>query len=292
MQPLYSHLPAQCQAIPTSVVRMSKPLPIIKKDSVISSAGVRQRGIQSIEVGGQLLLALVRAGNSLALKDVAQQAGMTAAKAHPYLVSFSQLGLVVQGPNGLYGLGPLALQMGAIALQQADPVQVASSALPAIARAFDGSASVAVWSSQGPIIVHSVQGPRQVNVTMRLGMTASLLETATGRVFSALLPAAEVEPVIKAQGLAKPWRSADFQRCLQAVRDDGLAQVRDVLIDGVMALGVPIYNGLGQPVVCIAVIGPHACWQAYAKQHGAGAAQKDLLAHAAQLSAQLGYYPR
>lgn len=271
---------------------MPKQSLISKIDSDISNAGGRQRGIQSIEVGGQLLLALVRAGSSLALKDLATQAGMTAAKAHPYLVSFGQLGLVVQDASGLYGLGSLALQMGAIALQQADPVQVASSALPAIARMFDCSASVAVWSRQGPIIVHSVQGPQQVNVTMRLGMTASLLDTATGRVFSALLPADEVQPLIKSQGLAKPWRSADFQRSLQAVRDSGIAEVRDVLIHGVLALGVPIYNGLGQPVVCIAVIGPHARWQAYESQHGAGAAQLALLGQAAQLSAQLGYYPR
>lgn len=127
---------------------------------------------------------------------------------------------------------------------------------------------------------------------MRLGMTASLLETATGRVFSALLPADEVLPVIQSQGLVKPWRSAGFQAAMQAVRERGLAEVRDALIDGVAALGVPVYNGLGQPVVCIAVIGPHARWQQYEQQHGAGAAAQTLLAQAARLSAQLGYYPR
>ena len=252
----------------------------------------RQRGIQSVEVGGQLLLALVRAGCSLALKDLAAQAGMTPAKAHPYLVSFGQLGLVVQDAAGLYGLGPLALQMGAIALQQADPVQVASSALPEIAQQFGCSASVAVWSSQGPIIVHSVQGPQQVNVTIRLGMTAALFETATGQVFSALLPADEVEAVVKNQGLLRHWRSAALAQTLQAVRKEGIAEVRDVLIEGVTALGVPVYNGLGQPVVCIAVIGPHARWQAYAQRTGSAPAADWLRERAARLSAQLGFYPR
>ena len=55
------------------------------------------RGIQSIEVGGQLLQALLRAGRPLPLKELAQRAGMTPAKAHPYLVSFGRLGLVAQG---------------------------------------------------------------------------------------------------------------------------------------------------------------------------------------------------
>lgn len=255
-------------------------------------ASSRQRGIQSVEVGGQLLQALVRAGTSQPLKDLAAAAGMAPAKAHPYLVSYGKLGLVVQDAAGLYGLGPLALQMGAIALQQADPVKVASQALPEIVQHFGCSASVAVWSSQGPIIVHSVQGPQQVNVTMRLGMPASLFETATGQVFSALLPASEVEPVVKSQGLLRQWRSSALEQTLQTVRQQGLAEVRNVLIEGVMALGVPVYNGLGQPVVCIAVIGPHARWQSYAERADAPLAQAWLKEKAAALSAQLGFYPR
>ena len=50
------------------------------------------RGIQSVEVGGQLLQALARAGRQMALKDLAREADMTPAKAHPYLVSFGKLG--------------------------------------------------------------------------------------------------------------------------------------------------------------------------------------------------------
>ncbi|MDP3083200.1 MAG: helix-turn-helix domain-containing protein, partial [Rubrivivax sp.] len=82
----------------------------------------QQRGIQSVEVGGQLLRALVHAGRPLALKDLAREAGMAPGKAHPYLVSFGKLGLVEQDRgSGHYGLGPLALQLGLMSLQQADP---------------------------------------------------------------------------------------------------------------------------------------------------------------------------
>ena len=40
-----------------------------------------QRGIQSIEVGGQLLRAMVHHGRPMALKDLAREADMTPAKA-------------------------------------------------------------------------------------------------------------------------------------------------------------------------------------------------------------------
>ncbi|MEP7330027.1 MAG: helix-turn-helix domain-containing protein, partial [Betaproteobacteria bacterium] len=57
-----------------------------------------QRGIQSIEVGGALLRALVDADTPLPLRELAQRAGMSSARAHPYVVSFGKLGLVEQDP--------------------------------------------------------------------------------------------------------------------------------------------------------------------------------------------------
>ena len=39
-----------------------------------------QRGIQSIEVGGQVLIALAHHGRPMALKDLAREAGMPAAR--------------------------------------------------------------------------------------------------------------------------------------------------------------------------------------------------------------------
>ena len=53
-------------------------------------------GIQSVEVGFALLDALARAPGPLMLRDLAAAAGMSAAKAHRYLVSFQRLQLVTQ----------------------------------------------------------------------------------------------------------------------------------------------------------------------------------------------------
>ncbi|KAF1027153.1 MAG: hypothetical protein GAK40_01119 [Burkholderia plantarii] len=55
---------------------------------------MERRGIQSIEVGGALLRALVDHGSPMLLGDLARKAGMASAKAHPYLVSYGNLGLI------------------------------------------------------------------------------------------------------------------------------------------------------------------------------------------------------
>ena len=60
------------------------------------------------------------------LKVVAASAGMSAAKAHRYLVSFQRLGLVTQDPRtARYDLGPAALKLGLASLTRLDGVRMA-----------------------------------------------------------------------------------------------------------------------------------------------------------------------
>jgi hypothetical protein len=47
-----------------------------------------RRGIQSVEIGSQLLTALARHVAPMPLRDLAKAAGMSTGKAHPYLVTF------------------------------------------------------------------------------------------------------------------------------------------------------------------------------------------------------------
>jgi hypothetical protein len=80
-------------------------------------------GIQSVEVGFELLNALSQAPGALMLRDLAAAAGMSAAKAHRYLVSFQRMGLVAQDPlSTRYDLGPAALRLGLASLSRLDAV--------------------------------------------------------------------------------------------------------------------------------------------------------------------------
>lgn len=220
------------------------------------------RGIQSVEVGGQLLKALARSGRRMALKDLARDADMSPAKAHPYLVSFGKLGLIEQDPvSGHYGLGQLAVQLGLISLQQVDPVRLAIAELPGLALALGCTVSAAVWGSGaggGPIIVRVEEGPRAVNVTMRHGIPASLRHTGTGKVFAAFMPAAQIQAALVAQGEPDAWADPTFEAELSRIRTLGLSQVREELIAGISAMAVPVFDGFGRLALAIAAMGPSA----------------------------------
>jgi DNA-binding IclR family transcriptional regulator len=119
-----------------------------------------QRGIQSVEVGGRLLQALAHTGRPMPLKELALAAEMPPAKAHPYLVSFGKLGLIAQDTaSGHYGLGPLAMQLGLISLQQVDPLRLATARLPELAQALQQTVAIAVWGHHGATIVRIEEAP-------------------------------------------------------------------------------------------------------------------------------------
>lgn len=239
-----------------------------------------QRGIQSIEVGGRLLLALVHEGRPMALKDLAQAAGMAPPKAHPYLVSFGKLGLISQDEtSGHYGLGPLAMQLGLISLQQSDPVRLATAQLPSLAEAVGQTVGIAVWGPRGATIVRTEPGPLPVHVAMRHGTVMSLRGTASGKLFAAWLPHAEIRA-------ADPSAAFDpgFERELAAIRDAGIATANDGVLAGISALAAPVFDAGNRLVLSLTAIGPGASFDVQPDGPAAGV----LKTCAAELSRQLG----
>ncbi|MBV8605491.1 MAG: helix-turn-helix domain-containing protein [Pelomonas sp.] len=242
------------------------------------------RGIQSVEVGGRLLLALVERGRAMALKDLAAAAGMTAAKAHPYLVSFGKLGLVEQDEAGArYGLGPLAVQLGLIALQQVDPLRLASERAEALAAALGHTVAIVVWGDKGPTVVRVAEAPSPVHITMRHGAVMSLRDTASGRVFAAQMDAPALRAALKQAG-ERHALDADYEALLGAVRADGLASTRDTVVRGVAALAAPVFDAKGGVLLCLTAIGPSGHLDLDVR----GAVGSALRAAAAELARAIG----
>lgn len=257
-----------------------------------------RRGIQSVEVGGQLLRALVHQGRPMALKDLAREAGMAPAKAHPYLVSFGKLGLIEQDPSsGRYGLGPLALQLGLIGLQQADPVRLATPLLPELAQRVGHTVALGIWGTYGPTIVQVEEAPTPVRVNMRHGTVMSLTDTASGRLFAAFLPRAQVRAAFDeeqarekrlASSPARPSpRWADFESTLDGVRRLGYGHTVDELVPGVSAMAAPVFKHGGDIVMSITAIGPTALFDVRPE----AALAQALVACANDVSQRLGALP-
>jgi DNA-binding IclR family transcriptional regulator len=223
--------------------------------------GAAQRSVQSVEVGGRLLLALADSRSDLSLKDLAARAGLTPSRAHPYLVSFSRLGLVEQRQaTGRYGLGPAALQIGLAALHQLDPIQAASPVAEALAATTGHAVALAVWGNFGPTVVRLIEARQPLHVMLRAGSVMSLTGTASGRAFVAALPLERLEHASpaamgEAPG-ARPWqeRRAELQAIAEESRAHGVARAAGRPIPGVNAFSAAAFDHQGDPALVITAL--------------------------------------
>ncbi|MDQ8031040.1 MAG: IclR family transcriptional regulator [Bordetella sp.] len=257
-----------------------------------------RRSIQSVEVGFPLLAALVDAGRPLSLRDLAAAAGMTSAKAHPYLVSYTRVGLVQQDAvTSHYELGPFALQMGLVSLQRLDPVRVALPEVAQLQTQIGHTLGIAVLGSHGPTMIHITEASYPVHVNMRKGTVMSMLHTATGLVFAAWLPPKVAEhyiareegdtAVIASHSPRTAASPTTLQAMLADIRVHGMARAVGNPLPGVDALSVPVFDNTGNIVLALTSIGPSGLFDVAWN----GAIARPLMACAQEISHKLGYRP-
>ena len=262
-------------------------------------------GIQSVEVGYTLLAALGAAPGPLMLRDLAAAAGMNAAKAHRYLVSFQRLGLVVQDlASNRYDLGPAALKLGLASIARLDSVKLARQRLPELMNRIGHTLALAVWGNQGPTMVHWEESPRAVTVNLRLGDVMPLLSSATGLCFSAFMSQgvasaelhprvsvllnAELKELVQGQRLARadlPASLGEVAGLLAEVRQRGLARVVGTLLPGVGGFCAPVFDADGHLVLGLVALGSLASFEVAWD----GPVATTLAAAARQLSSDLGF---
>lgn len=276
-------MPTKKVASSSKTTKASAKLP-----SVVKS----QAGIQSVEVGFALLEALTRAPAAMMLRDLAQEAGMSAAKAHRYLVSYQRLGLVVQDVSTRYDLGPSALKLGLAALERLDAVQLARSRMDALMAEIGHTVAIAVWGNHGPVIVHWQEPARAVTVNLRLGDVMPLLGSATGRCFAAFMPPAQTKLLLNAEMAqldkihrpGMPGNAAQAQALLEETRQHGIARVMDTLLPGINGLAAPVWDASGRICLALVSLGSSASFDA---SYDGGSAQL-LRRYGQQLSRELG----
>ena len=253
-------------------------------------------GIQSIEVGFRLLDVLTSEPRAMMLRDLAHRAGMSPAKAHRYLVSFSRLGVVAQDPvSGRYELGGFALQMGLARLARVDGVKLARIALTALRDRLDQTVGIAVWGNQGPTIVHWMESSHPAKESLKLGDVMPLLGSATGLLFAAYLPRSKTAAMIERE-LADTRRSphhggprtlGEVDALLADVRAHQASRVEGMLLPTIHAFCMPVFDAVGELALAVIALGHEGTFDI----RWGGEIDTALRDCAQKLSYELGYSP-
>jgi DNA-binding IclR family transcriptional regulator len=224
-----------------------------------------RQGIQSIEVGVPLLRVLADHGGPMMLRDLAAKAGMPAAKAHRYLVSFIRVGLVTQDAHsGRYDLGSFALNLGLASLARLDAVRLATPILDALNDEIGETVALSVWGNMGPTFVRWIESRRPVSVNLRTGDVMPLLHSASGLCFAIFRDtpgmhqrvAAELERAVQNNETRLPRNHAEFEAIAAEARAQGLTRTLGAVIPNVNAFSAPVFNHAGLMVLAITALGP------------------------------------
>jgi len=233
----------------------------------MSEPGEGKHGVQSIEIGMQVLRALAGGDRAMMLKDIAAAAGMPASKAHRYLVSLIRAGMVEQDRGtSLYDLGPLALHVGLAAIDRLDRVQLGLNAIAELRDQVNETTALSVWSDNGPIIVRDERPRRAITVNVVTGTALDVLSSASGQIFGAYLPREQISHLIEAE------------------LKDGRAPADCKSWPAIEAIGEPVFNAAGSITLTMLVVGIQGMFDMSAD----GPVVRQLKLAANQLSERLG----
>ncbi|KAH0438101.1 IclR family transcriptional regulator [Paraburkholderia fungorum] len=251
-------------------------------------------GIQSIEVGFRLLDVLTHEPRAMMLRDLAQRAGMSPAKAHRYLVSFLRLGVVAQDPlSGRYELGGFALQLGLARLARVDGVKLARIALAELRDRLDLTVGIAVWGNQGPTMVHWMESSHPAKASLKLGDVMPLLSSATGLLFAAYLPSSKTAAMLereltdsrRSSYMGGPRTPEAVEQVLAEVRQHGAARVEGMLLPTIHAFCMPVFDSTGDLALGLVALGHEGAFDI----RWGGEIDTALRDCAQKLSYELGY---
>jgi DNA-binding IclR family transcriptional regulator len=232
---------------------------------MVTNVSSDRQGIQSIEVGFKLLDVIVANNRPMMLRDIAKGAGMPAAKAHRYMVSFMRMGLIEQdGGNGRYDLGAYAIQMGLSGLGRLDHVRLAGPILEELCQTIQETVALAVWGTHGATIVRIVDSGGPITITLRAGTVLSLTKSATGRAFAAFYRSPflkivldkELEDTAHESKVAVTTVRRQIEKTLTEIREHGVSRATGSLTPGINGFSVPVYDHSGQMVAAITSLGP------------------------------------
>ncbi len=251
-----------------------------------------KQGVQSLEIGIQVLQAILDGHRGMMLREIAAAAGMPANKVHRYLVSMIRTGLVEQEANGTrYNLGPLALNIGLVAADRLDRIQIGLNAIAELCVEIDETTALATWSHNGPIVVRYERPRRELTVSVSTGSAMNMITTASGRIFGAYLAPKIYEHLIerelKSSDLPSEFRSGSaVAELFDETRRTGVAIVESHhLASGVAAIGAPVFNAANEITLAMSAVG----FMGMLDTSLDGSVVRSLKAAALKLSKRLGY---
>lgn len=250
--------------------------------------------IQTVSNALDLLEQFQGEAAELGAAELAQRLGLSRVNVVRMLATLESRGYLEQNRvAGNYRLGLNTLELGQVAISQRNLLQVAPPFVQQMARCCDETAYLVVLKQGCVVYVGITETTRPVRVASRLGSWRPLHCTASGKVYLAFMPTAEMDALLPAAGLKRftpttCTRREDLQQELAAVAKQGYAVDMEELEPGVRCVASPVRDFSGRVVGALSLSGPA---DRFSEPRIAEELAPLVLQTAAELSVRLGYRP-
>ncbi|MGE4336259.1 MAG: IclR family transcriptional regulator, partial [Pigmentiphaga sp.] len=232
---------------------------------VVQNAGAKRSGREPgvTEIGTlaramHLLRLLATAGRrGLGLTELAQTTGLPHPTAHRLLRQLIDERMASQDESTRrYRLGRMAFELGLAATAMYDLRGACHGPLRELAERVGDTVYLTVRSGLESVCEDRYEGPSPIRVfTLDIGSRRPLGQGAGGLAILSFLPDDERDQVLEAVVVRMThdgvMAGTVLRQAVVMCRRRGYAWIRDRVTEGVSAVGVPLFDSLGQPVAAI-----------------------------------------
>ena len=129
----------------------------------------KSQGIQSVEVGMDILKKIAEAGKPISISEIAILCETSKSKLHRYLTSFVRTGMLEKNQDAKYILGTELLRLGLKASQKLNITEIVAPHLMDLKESLNETAALAIWGQNGPFFVSWEENDGPINIGIKVG---------------------------------------------------------------------------------------------------------------------------
>jgi IclR family transcriptional regulator, acetate operon repressor len=211
---------------------------------------------------GLSILGFYKTMPEASITDVADAIGLSRSTTYRIAERLRELGFLEINPvSGRWRLGREAVQLGVVALQSTDIMQVAPELLRALLQMAGEAVNLAVFDADSMVLLYREQGPQSVTISSRLGSHRPMHASSLGKAFLSAMADNERRVLLGRVQLKRYTDStitsmAALERDLAETRGRGYSIDRSEFEATLACCAAPVFDHRGLPVAAISVSGP------------------------------------
>jgi len=242
--------------MPASLKPNSRPAkaPEPERSAAENPVGTLERGLS--------ILRFFKTSPDAAIPEVAEAIGLSRSTTYRIAERLRDLGFLEVSPTtNRWRLGREAVQLGVVALQSTDVMQVAPELLRALLEIAGEAVNLAVFDSDSMVLLLREQGPQSVTISSRLGSHRPMHASSLGKAFLSAMQDSERRVLLGRIPLKRYTDStvtslAALEKEVAKIRAQGFALDRSEFEATLSCAAAAVFDHRGLPIASISVSGP------------------------------------